>query len=95
LNLDRITIGSHVCVSQRAFLCTGSHDFKQPRFDLITRPITLEDGAWVGAGAWVGPGVVFGTHAVLTASSVTSKNLDAWGIYRGNPAAFVRRRNFV
>lgn len=92
LNLERITIGSHVCISQRAFLCAGSHDFKQPRFDLITRPITLEDGTWIGAGAWVGPGVTAGTHAVLTAGSVAAKNLDAWGIYRGDPAVLIKQR---
>ncbi len=92
LNLDRIVIGSHVCISQRAFLCTGSHDFKQPRFDLITRPITLEDGAWVGASAWVGPGVTLGTHAVLTAGSVAAKNLEPFGIYRGNPAVLIKQR---
>jgi putative colanic acid biosynthesis acetyltransferase WcaF len=92
LNLERIVIGSHACISQRAFLCTGSHDFKQPRFDLITKPITLEDGAWVGAGAWVGPGVTFGSHAVLTAGSVATKNLEPFGIYRGNPAELVKQR---
>lgn len=92
LNLERITIGSHVCISQRAMLCTGSHDFKSPRFDLITRPIALADGAWLGAVAWVGPGVNIGSHAVLAAGSVTAKDLEAFGIYRGNPATLVRQR---
>lgn len=92
LNLERIIIGSHVCVSQRAFLCTGSHDFRMPTFDLITRAIKLEDGAWIGAGGWVGPGVTVGTHAVLTAGSVATKSLQAYGVYRGNPAALVKQR---
>ena len=92
LNLDRITIGSHVCISQQAFLCTGSHDYTRVRFDLITKPILLENGAWLGAGCWVGPGVTVGSHAVLTAGSVAAKNLEANGIYRGNPAAFVKQR---
>jgi putative colanic acid biosynthesis acetyltransferase WcaF len=92
LNLERVTIGSHVSISQRAFLCTGSHDFKRTSFDLITRPIILEDGVWLGAGSWVGPGVTIGSHAVLTAGSVATKNLAAYGIYRGNPAALVKQR---
>jgi putative colanic acid biosynthesis acetyltransferase WcaF len=92
LNLERVTIGSHVSISQRAFLCTGSHDFKRTTFDLITRPITLEDGVWLGAGSWIGPGVTIGSHAVLTAGSVATKNLAAHGIYRGNPAALVKQR---
>jgi putative colanic acid biosynthesis acetyltransferase WcaF len=92
LNLERVVIGNHVCISQRAFLCTGSHDYKRVTFDLIARPITLEDGVWVGAGGWIGPGVTLGAHAVLTAGSVTSTNLAANGIYRGNPAVLVRSR---
>jgi putative colanic acid biosynthesis acetyltransferase WcaF len=92
LNLERIVIGSHVCISQRAFLCSGSHNYKRTTFDLITQPITLEDGVWLGAGCWVGPGVTIGAHAVLTAGSVATKNLATNGIYRGNPAALVKQR---
>lgn len=92
LNLEKIVIGSHVCISQRAVLCTGSHNFKRATFDLITRPITLEDGAWVGAGSWVGPGVTVGTHAVLSLTSAATHNLEAYGIYRGNPAELIQRR---
>ena len=92
LNLEHISIGSHVCISQRAFLCTGSHDYKRASFNLITRQITVENGAWLGAGCWVGPGVIVGAHAVLTAGSVAAKNLEANGIYRGNPAELVKQR---
>ena len=92
LNLERISIGSHVCVSQRAVLCTGSHNYKSPTFDLITKPITVEDGVWFGANCWVGPGVTVGDHAVLTAGSVATQNLEPFGIYRGNPAIYLRPR---
>jgi putative colanic acid biosynthesis acetyltransferase WcaF len=92
LNLERIAIGSHACISQRAVLCTGSHDYKRTTFNLITRPITIEDGAWVGAGSYVGPGVTIESHAVLTFGSVATQNLPAYGIYRGNPAVLVRER---
>jgi putative colanic acid biosynthesis acetyltransferase WcaF len=92
LNLERITIGNNVCISQRAFLCTGSHNYKSPTFDLIVKPITLEDGCWIGASTWVGPGVIVGTHAVLSAGSVASNNLEPYGIYRGNPAVLLKQR---
>jgi putative colanic acid biosynthesis acetyltransferase WcaF len=92
LNLERIVIGSNVCLSQRAFLCTGNHNYKSPAFDLIVKPITVEDGAWLGAGCWVGPGVQVGNHAILAAGSVASGDLKPFGIYRGNPATLVRSR---
>ncbi len=92
LNLERITIGNNVCISQRAFLCTGSHNHKLPTFDLITKPITVGDGAWLGAACWVGPGVKVGSHAVLTAGSIATKDLEPFGIYQGNPAVFLKQR---
>jgi putative colanic acid biosynthesis acetyltransferase WcaF len=92
LNLERMVIGNNVCISQRAFLCTGNHNYKKFTFDLITQPIKLEDGVWIGAGCWVGPGVTVGSHAVLTVGSVATKNLAANGIYQGNPAVLVKQR---
>ena len=56
LSLDQVTIGSNVCLSQRAFLCTGSHDFSREGFDLITKPITIGAGCWIAAQAFVAPG---------------------------------------
>jgi putative colanic acid biosynthesis acetyltransferase WcaF len=92
LDLAPITIESHACISQRGFLCAGSHDYKSPSFDLRVRPISIERGAWVGAGAWVGPGVRMGDHSVLTANSVAAEDLEPSGIYRGNPALLIRHR---
>jgi putative colanic acid biosynthesis acetyltransferase WcaF len=91
-NLEQIIIGSHVCISQRAYLCTGNHNYKSPKFDLIVKPITVEDGAWIGASAWVGPGVKIGNHAVLAAGSIATKDLEPFGIYQGNPAALLKQR---
>ena len=92
LNLAPIEMGSNVCVSQRAFLCTGNHDYKSPTFDLITKPIQLAQGAWIGAGAFVSPGVSVGSQAVLTAGSVATTDLEPYGIYQGNPAVLIKKR---
>lgn len=91
-NLDQVAIGSNVCISQGAMLLCGSHDYKRATFDLITRPIAVEDGAWICAKSIVGPGVTVGSHAVLTAGSVATTDLAANGIYQGNPASLKRRR---
>lgn len=93
LNLAPVVIESHVCISQRAFLCTGNHNYKSPAFDLMTGAIRVEAGAWVGAAAFVGPGVTVGSHAVLAAGSVATRNLEPFGICQGNPAVFIRKRS--
>jgi putative colanic acid biosynthesis acetyltransferase WcaF len=70
LSVAPVRIGSNVCVSQRAFLCTGSHDFRKESFDLITRPIEIGDGCWIAAGAFVGPGAVVPAGTMVKALAV-------------------------
>jgi putative colanic acid biosynthesis acetyltransferase WcaF len=91
-NLAPVSIESHVCVSQGAYLCTGNHDWSKHNMRLFSKPIVLERGCWVGARTVVCPGVTIAEGAILTAGSVTAKNLPAFGIYTGNPATFVRER---
>jgi putative colanic acid biosynthesis acetyltransferase WcaF len=91
-NLSEVTIGDNVCLSQGAMLLTGNHDYSKPTFDLTTRPISLADGVWIGAKAIVCAGVRCESHAVLAVNSVATRHLDAYGIYQGNPAIWVRQR---
>jgi putative colanic acid biosynthesis acetyltransferase WcaF len=89
LNLASVTLESNVCVSQRAFLCTGSHDFRKSSFDLITQPIVVREGSWVAAQSFVGPGVVIGSGAVVSAGSVVFREVPAGKKVQGNPAQVV------
>jgi putative colanic acid biosynthesis acetyltransferase WcaF len=91
-NFTSVNIGSHVCISQGAYLLTGNHDYKKSTFDHMISPIVIEDGAWIGAKSVVGPGVTVKTHAVLAVGSVASSELEPYTIYRGNPATIVRKR---
>jgi putative colanic acid biosynthesis acetyltransferase WcaF len=91
-NLANVTIGSHVCVSQGAYLCTGNHDWTAPNLKLFRRPITLEDGSWVGAKATICPNVVVGTCSIVTVGSVALKSIPPYQIWGGNPAKYLRDR---
>jgi putative colanic acid biosynthesis acetyltransferase WcaF len=93
LNLAPVTIGANVCVSQRAFLCTGSHDWSDATFRLITKPIHVEDGAWICANAFVSPGVTVGRNAVILAGSVVTQDMPADMICQGNPCRPIKRRH--
>lgn len=91
-NLTQVTIGRNACLSQGAMLLTGNHNYSKSRFDLITGEIHLSDGVWIGAQAVVCPGVTCHSHAVLAVKSVATGNLEAYGIYQGNPAVLIRTR---
>ncbi|MGA7329628.1 MAG: WcaF family extracellular polysaccharide biosynthesis acetyltransferase [Rhodomicrobium sp.] len=92
-NLARVWIGANCCISQGAYICTGSHNWGRHGFDLITGEVGIGDGAWIAARSIVGPGVKIGQGAVLALGSVATANLEDWSVYRGNPAVFCRSRN--
>lgn len=83
-NLDFVAIGEHVCISQGAYLCTGSHDWSKTTFDLITKPIRVESGVWVCARSIICPGAVLMSGSVLSVGSVARGTLEKDFIYRGN-----------
>ena len=90
--LAPIVIGNNVCVSQRASLCTGSHDMSDPAFALVTGEIRLKDGCWVCAGALIGPGVTLHEGAVAGAASVVFRDLPAMTVWAGNPCTLLKQR---
>ena len=91
-NLAQVNIGKNCCLSQGAMLLCGNHNYKKETFDLITGTITIEDGAWVGALSIVCPGVTLKTHSILSVSSVATETLEAYTMYKGNPAQKIRQR---
>jgi putative colanic acid biosynthesis acetyltransferase WcaF len=93
-NQGRIDIGADAVVSQGAYICASSHDVNDPLFQLVLRPIRIEDRAWIASEAFVGPGVTVGEGAVLGARGVAVKALDPWTIYGGNPAKPIKQRRF-
>ncbi|RZJ76988.1 MAG: colanic acid biosynthesis acetyltransferase WcaF [Flavobacterium sp.] len=86
LNLAEISISSNSCISQNAFLCTGSHDFNQESFPLIVKKIEVGISSWVAANAFVGPGVKIGNGCLIGAGCVLMKDLANGYSAFGNPA---------
>ena len=77
LNLEPITIGSNVCISQGVFLCTGSHDRRSPTFEFDNAPIVIEDCAWIAARATVLRGVTIGADALVGATALVTKSVES------------------
>lgn len=85
-SLDEIFIGNNAVISQKSYLCTGSHDINDSKFSLVTDPIVIEDGSWVAADCFIHPGVIVAQGSVIAARSTVLKSTEANFIYAGNPA---------
>jgi putative colanic acid biosynthesis acetyltransferase WcaF len=91
--LDKITIGEKCCVGEHSYLITGSHNVKSVNFEMITKPIIIEDGCWVATGVYILPGVTLREYSVVAAKSLVLKNTEPFDIVGGNPAKFIKKRN--
>jgi putative colanic acid biosynthesis acetyltransferase WcaF len=88
-NLEDIVIGSDVCISQHAYVCTGSHDRSSPSFEFDNAPIVLEDGVWLCARTTVLRGVTIGANSVVAATALVTSDVPANSIVRPPPSIIV------
>ena len=84
-SVDSIYIGSHAVVSQKSYLCTGSHDINQRTFPLLTAPIQIGNGAWVATDCFVAPGVTIGANSVIGARSSVFRDVPPQQVAWGSP----------
>jgi putative colanic acid biosynthesis acetyltransferase WcaF len=90
-----IKIGERSVISQGAHLCAGTHDYTQPGFQLITKPIIIGDHVWVAAEAFIHPGVTIGEGCVIGARSVVTKDMPAWMVCSGFPCKPIKERLWI
>lgn len=91
-SIGQIKIGAHSIISQKSFLCTAGHDYHDPRFKTVVKPIVIGNGAWVAADVFIGPGVTIGDNTVIGARSSVFQDLPPEMICYGNPCRAVKDR---
>jgi putative colanic acid biosynthesis acetyltransferase WcaF len=89
-----VTLGAHATVSQGSQICTATHDYNDPAFPLVSRPVSIGPRAWVAAEAFIGPGVNVGEGAVVGARAVVVKDVPPRAVVAGNPARIVKWRRY-
>jgi putative colanic acid biosynthesis acetyltransferase WcaF len=88
----KITIGKNVVISQKSYLCAGTHDYRSPGFDIQAFPIVIEDEAWLAADVFVAPGITVGRGAVIGSRSSVFGDLPGMMVCVGSPARPVHAR---
>jgi putative colanic acid biosynthesis acetyltransferase WcaF len=87
-----IEIGDCAVVSQRSYICAGSHDYTSPSFDIFAKKIVIGSEAWLATDVFVAPGVTIGPGAVVGARSSVFHDVPPASIAVGTPARVVGER---
>ncbi len=85
-SLDKICVGNNVSISNRAYITSGTHNYKLESFDLILSPVIIESESWLSVNSTVMPGVKVGRGAILGAASLLTKSTGDNEIWFGVPA---------
>jgi acetyltransferase-like isoleucine patch superfamily enzyme len=107
IDCHKITIGSNVLIASNVQIYTSAHpielgerlnpdwtpDSKQYFCRTFARPVTIEDGCWIGGGVIILPGVTIGSGSVVGAGSVVTKDIPSNSLAVGNPCRVVRKIN--
>jgi acetyltransferase-like isoleucine patch superfamily enzyme len=91
---NKITIEDYVFFGHDVFLLTARHDYSkfllQRQKTVISKPIHIKKGAWIGSRAIVFGGVTVGEHSVVGAGSIVTHDVPPYSVVGGNPARVVK-----
>ena len=101
---DRISIGNNVKIGINTVIYdTDFHSLDArmrnsipERLDgLKTKPVIIEDGAFIGGHTTILKGVTIGKNAIVGAGSVVFQSIPEEQVWAGNPARFVRNNYYT
>jgi maltose O-acetyltransferase len=93
LDCARVDIGDNVFIGPNVVISTAGHPI-DPAVRIsgleFAKPITIENGVWIGASVVIVPGVTIGENTTIGAGSVVTKNIPANSVAAGNPCRVLR-----
>lgn len=92
-SLGEIEIGSNSVISQKSYLCTGSHDYTKETFDIFSKKIAIGDSCWLATDVFVAPGITISDGAIVGARSSVLRDIDANTINVGSPSKIIKKRS--
>ena len=107
VDCNRITIGDNVLIASNVQIYTAAHPIElserlTPGWSpgsreyfcrTFAKPVTIEEGCWIGGGVIILPGVTIGRGTVIGAGSVVTKDIPANSLAVGNPCRVIRKLN--
>lgn len=91
-SLGEIEIGSNTVISQRSYICTGTHDYRSESFDIYSEKISIGKKCWLATDVYVAPSTTIGDFTVVGARSSVFKDLPSNKVCVGSPAKPIKDR---
>lgn len=95
---DHATIGNNVMMGPDVIILTRNHKYEREDIPMRKQgysrvePVIIEDDVWIGTRAIILPGVRIGQGAIIAAGAVVTKDVSAYTVVGGNPAAEIKNR---
>jgi acetyltransferase-like isoleucine patch superfamily enzyme len=91
-----VTIGDNVNLAQKVVITALNHNFSDSEEYISEQgvnvaAVNIGDDVWIGAGVVVLPGVVIGSHSVVAAGAVVTKDVASHTVVGGVPASVLKR----
>lgn len=86
------TIGDYVMMGPNCTIYTWNHEFSDISRPMMEqsfseeREVIIGDDVWIGGNVTILPGVTVGSHSIIGACSVVTKDVPEYAIVAGNPA---------
>lgn len=95
----RITIGKNVMMGNQCIMYSYSHAFDRLDIPMCKQgfepetPLIIGNDVWIGSRVIILPGVKIGSHCILGAGAVVTKDVPNYAIVGGSPARILKMRN--
>lgn len=92
-SLGEIEIGNNTVISQRSYICTGSHHYNSESFEIYAEKITIGHKCWLATDVYVAPSITIGDFTVVGARSSVFSDLPSNKVCVGSPAKPIKDRS--
>lgn len=91
INPSGIHIGNNVWILSMAALLSHDHSRTLIKPNINNSQICIGDNSIIGIKAMILPDVIIGTHCIVAAAAIVTKNIPDGCLVAGNPAKIIRR----